>query len=275
MVKTSIAALAVIGVAVSYGPAQASLQNFVDGCADQQSTAAEVVNFCRQAVETGQLPPVAEAQVRTNLGVGLFDLSRFSEAIEEYSRAIAIDPGLLVAYLNRARAHEKRGDLRSAAADYAEVIRRNPNMADAYLGRGAMLLSNGDPARAVSDLSRAIELSPEWISPHFNRGMAYLRLQEPARAALDFSTVIQRNPNDAGAFLNRGRARSALGMNNAVADFDKAIDLAPDWGGAWFARGQHFDLQGNIEAANSDFLRANELGYPDPWLLDRIRQISG
>ena len=92
---------------------------------------------------------------------------------------------------------------------------------------------------------------------------------------MDFTTVINRNPDDAGAYLNRGRARAGLGHPGAGPDFDQAIALAPEWGGAWFVRGRYRDRQGQRDAANGDFIRAYELGYPDPWLQKRIREISG
>ena len=70
-----------------------------------------------------------------------------------------------------------------------------------------------------------------------------------------------------------------LGMlrrfEEAIPVYDRAIEISPESGGAWFARGRYWDARGNTEAANSDFLRANELGYSDPWLLRRIREISG
>lgn len=255
-------------------PASAQLENFVGVCGNPNAATGDVVNACQRALGTGQLSKRAEAQVRTNLGVALYELTRYREAVDEYSAAVQAEPGFVVAYLNRARANEKLKLLREAVADYGEVLRLDPSAADAYVGRGAMLLSNGDPARAVADLNQAIALEPDWVSPYFNRGLAYLRLGDYGRSELDFSTVISRNPQDAGAHLNRGRARAALGNSGALADFDQAVALSPEWGGAWFARGQFRDQNGQRESANGDFIRAFELGYPDPWLQKRIREIS-
>lgn len=255
-------------------PAHAQLDTFIDVCGDPDARPADVVHFCQKALDTGRLPKRAEAQVRTNRGIGLFQMQRYDEAVQEYSRAAAADAGLIDIYLNRARAYEKLGRLREAAADYAEALRRNPREANAYVGRGAMLLSHGDPQRAITDLTTAIKLQPDWVSPYFNRGVAHMRLRDYAAATVDFSFVIQRNPQDSAAYLNRGRARVGLGLAEAGADFDKAIELAPEWGGAWFARGQYWDSKGNTEAANGDFIRAYQLGYQDPWLVERMSRIS-
>ena len=104
---------------------------------------------------------------------------------------------------------------------------------------------------------------------------SWLALGSYENALQDFSTVIRHDPDDAAAWMNRGRAKAGLQMPDAAADFDKAIALDPEWGGAWFVRGKYNDERGQREAANADFLRAYELGYPDPWLINRVREIAG
>ncbi|MEM7211315.1 MAG: tetratricopeptide repeat protein, partial [Pseudomonadota bacterium] len=178
-------------------------------------------------------------------------------------------------FIHRARAFEKLRRLSEAAADYDSALRINRRAPDVYLNRGVMLLNHGDPFRAVTDFDKVIELQPGWVSPYFNRGVALFRIGELVRADQDFSVVIQRNTSDAGAYLNRGRVRAAQDRADAGLDFDRALEIEPEWGGGWFARGQYFDANGNREAANRDFLRAYELGYPDPWLIQRVREISG
>lgn len=256
-------------------PAQAQIETLVEICGDPDAAPRDIVNFCQQALSKGRLGPEATAQVRANLGVGFFELGQYRDALAEYDRALAAAPGMIGAYINRARTHERLGQLREAVNDYGEAIRRDPSAADAYLGRGALLLGHGDPARSIADFAQAIRLQPGWVAPYFNRGMAHYRMGMWREAEADFSTVIQRNPRDAAAYLNRARSRAAEGRAEAGADFDRAIEIDPEWAGAWFARGQYWDARGNDEAANRDFLRAYELGYPDPWLIDRVRQITG
>ena len=44
---------------------------------------------------------------------------------------------------------------------------------------------------------------------------------------------------------------------------------------AIFLPGGYPELEAGLLAANRDFLRAYELGYPDPWLHERVREILG
>lgn len=267
--------LAAWTLVVMASPASAQVQNFVAICGDPDAPARDVVSMCQKALATGELGDTATAQVRANLGIGFYELGQYSDAVAEYTRAIQTAPRMIALYLNRARAYEKLRRLPDAAADYDAALRIDRRAADVYLSRGVMLLSHGDPGRSVLDFDKVIELEPSWVSSYFNRGVALMRLGEPLRAERDFSVVLQRNSADAGAYLNRGRARAALGRSDAGLDFDRALEIEPEWGGAWFARGQFFDSQGSREAANQDFLRAYELGYPDPWLIQRVREISG
>ena len=267
-------ALALIAVPAT-APAQANLRNLVELCSSTRVSASEVVRACQNALRKGRLEPRTEAQIRTNLGAGLFDMGRFGDAEFEYTHAIRLDPGLMAAYVNRARAYERLNRLRDAVADYNTVIERDRNAADAYLGRGALLLRHGDPQRAVTDLSTAIRLQPGWTEPRFNRGMAYLQLADYGAAIEDFTVVIGRDSEDAGAYLYRGQSRAAQGDRAARDDFDQAVRLAPEWASVWYARGRFLDGLGQREAANADLLKAYNLGYQDPWLVERVREISG
>lgn len=262
-------------VAISTVPAWAQLDNAVEICGDPQATPRDIVHFCRMALDTGKLGPLAAAQVNANLGVGYFELERYAEAVDAYTSAIAGAPEMVAAYVNRARANERLRRPDEAAADYTRAIEIDAAAADAWLGRGVLLLRYGETQRAIDDFTAAIRAEPDWAAPRFNRGVAYLETGAFAEAAEEFSSVIEREPEDAAAWINRGRARAALGDPQAEADFDRAIALNPEWGGAWFARGKYHDERGAREVANADFLRAYELGYADPWLLKRVREISG
>ncbi len=256
------------------GAARADLQTYVEMCSGATSTPHQVINFCQRAIDTGQLRPTARAQVSVNLSIGYLDLGEYNSALKAANQAVKAKPDLVVGLLNRARVYEKLKRLDEAATDYQAAIRIDRNSAEAYFGRGVMLLTHGDPYRAVKDLTQAITLAPDWGPARFNRGLAYLQIGQHTRADGDFSELIRRNGRDAEAFLYRGQARAALNQTAAADDFDQAIALAEEWPLAWFVRGRYRDRKGDREDANADFLRAWELGHSDPWLLERMREIS-
>ena len=256
-------------------PASAQLHNAVEICGKPDAAPRDIVRFCRMALDTGKLEPMAAAQVNANLGVGYFELGRYDDAVAAYTAAIAGAPQMVAPYVNRARALERLRRPDEAAADYGQAIALDADAADAYLGRGVLLLRHGESGRAIDDFRAALRIEPDWIAPRFNLGVALLNTGSHAEAASQFAEVLRRNQEDAAAWMNRGRALAALGDGDAGPHFDAAIRLDPEWADAWFARGQFRDQQGEREAANADFLRAYELGYADPWLIQRVREISG
>lgn len=272
---TTLLAGASLWMSVLVSPAAAQLENAVEICGDPQAAPRDIVRFCLMALDSGKLDPQVAAQINANLGVGYFELGRFAEAVDAYSAAIAGSPRMVAAYVNRGRAQERLRRPEEALADYSQAIALDPDAADAYLGRGVLLLRQGQAEPAIGDFEAAARAEPDWVAPRFNLGVALLNLGRYAEAEQAFSAVLSKSQEDAAAWMNRGRARAGLGDPEAESDFDRAIRLDPEWGGAWFARGRYFDERGAREAANADFLRAYELGYADPWLIQRVREISG
>jgi lipoprotein NlpI len=93
-----------------------------------------------------------------------------------------------------------------------------------------------------------------------NRGIGYAQKGQYDRAIADYDQAIQLNPNYATAFTNRGRAYTNKGEYDlAISDYDQAIRLNPNYTEAFFNRGAaNFD-KGDFAAAAADLLRANDI----------------
>ena len=59
-----------------------------------------------------------------NRGLVLVKQHKLDEAIASYSRALGVDPDYLLAYANRARAHEAKGEIELAVADFKRAAER-------------------------------------------------------------------------------------------------------------------------------------------------------
>ena len=68
--------------------------------------------------------------------------------------------------------------------------------------------------------------------------------------------------HDADAYFNRGCAYGNLGeYPKAIADYDDAIRLNPDFATAYYNRGVAYDELGEKQEAEANFSKAKELGY--------------
>lgn len=82
----------------------------------------------------------------------------YSSAIEDYTKAIKLDPNLIFAYYNRANIYAKSKQFDKAIADYGKAIKLDSRLKEAYYNRGLVYLYNNDKTSAYGDLSKAGEL---------------------------------------------------------------------------------------------------------------------
>src|SRR5690606_14577808 len=120
-------------------------------------------------------------------------------------------------------------------------------------------LRAGRPEAALGEFDAAVQLDDKDVDARFNRGLTLIALGRGEAAASDFSAVIRDEPGDSGAYFQRARAREAADPAGALADFDQAISLSPEWGAPFVASGRLLDRLGRIEEANRRFRRAFEL----------------
>ena len=207
--------------------------------------------------ETAQIGTNAKAVEHFEQGFdykkqGLLDL-----AIEEYSKAIALNLQFWEAYYNRANIYHYKRNLDQAIADYNLAIALNPKYAEAYSNRGLAYFEKGDPDRAIADYDRAIELNPQFAIAYHNRGIAYANKGDFDRAIADYDRAIEINPQLAEAYSNRGFAYFDKGdPDRAIADCDRAIEINPNHARAYNHRGIAYRYKGNLDQAIADFNQA-------------------
>jgi len=74
------------------------------------------------------------------------------------------------------------------------------------------------------------------------------------------TTLIERGRKDAVAFNSRGAAYQAKGdLDKAIADYDQAITLKPDYAAAYENRARAFASKGDYTRALADVTKAGEL----------------
>lgn len=82
----------------------------------------------------------------------------FSNAIADYTRALALKPDNLDALFNRANAYENRNELNAAFNDYAVYLKINSKDGSVYYKRSYLFYKTGKLDEALDDLQRAEEL---------------------------------------------------------------------------------------------------------------------
>ena len=102
---------------------------------------------------------VSPAQEHLNKGNAYCDQGEFDEAIQEFTKAIELDPEYALAYNNRGVAYDEKGEYDKAIADCNKAIELNPELDEPYFGRGLGYMELGQKEKAISDFEKSIELS--------------------------------------------------------------------------------------------------------------------
>jgi tetratricopeptide (TPR) repeat protein len=114
---------------------------------------------------------------------------------------------------------------------------------------------------------------------HYNRGHAYAEKNWPVRARADFERALELRPNYPEALVGRGELLTQRNKwREAVWDYDRAIRLKPDFADAYADRAIAFDTLHQFDRAIADLDRALALRPNDPWLMslrDGARRANG
>jgi tetratricopeptide (TPR) repeat protein len=129
-------------------------------------------------------------------------------------------------YNNQGVAKFRSGDNYGAIQDYDRAISIDPKYAESYVNRGIAKFKLGNIKSAIQDYDRAIAIDAKDGEAYYNRGIARFESGEERLAIKDFDRAIAINPRDAEVYGNRGFAKSTVGdKKGAVADLTKAAKL--------------------------------------------------
>ena len=106
------------------------------------------------------------AKYYTKRAVSLMFLSQMKEALEDFDRAIKIDPNYAEAYLFKGSIYQLMEDYDIAISFYSKAIKANPQYADAYMMRG-LLLRAINKKDACKDLKKAVDLGSQKAIPAY------------------------------------------------------------------------------------------------------------
>ncbi len=162
-------------------------------------------------------------------------------------------PDYLYGYMNRGHLCIEEGDTLGAIDDFSRAIAVDKYHAPAYAARAYVFILQDKFADAISDLNEAIRLEPDNEGYYSNRGLARYYNRDYKGVFSDFDRVLQLNPKSASTYYNRGLIRAEVGdLNRAIEDFDQSIALEPDNDLAFYNRALLRNRTGDLPGAEAD-----------------------
>ena len=102
---------------------------------------------------------------------------------------------------------------------------------------------------------------------HYRRGNSYRQMREYDLALEDYNKALNLKPDYIAALNNRGLVYRAKGLvDRAIQDFDEAIRLWPKFALGLRNRGGAHNAKGRYDLAIRDFDRVVDLTPDDPWI---------
>ena len=108
---------------------------------------------------------------------------------------------------------------------------------------------NNNLGKAIELYTYLIEISPNhYVYNH--RGLVYFSLSQYNEALTDFNMAIDIEPNDTRVYTNRGLTYRMLKQTDmALADFNKSIELNPLWPDTFYGRSLTYFDMGDVRSA--------------------------
>lgn len=164
---------------------------------------------------------------------------KFNESFPFFEQAIALDPKLAAAYLERGEFYRMAGSLDESDKDFNKAIELDSRLSKAYFYRGLNNETRHQYDQAVQQFTRAIQLGTADPSVYSYRGDVYRRIGKYGKAVADYNTLLISAPGTVDIFFGGigldDKDKSA--RQQIIADCTLSIKANRDAAAAYFNRG--------------------------------------
>ncbi|KAK7097844.1 uncharacterized protein [Littorina saxatilis] len=192
-----------------------------------------------------------------------------SKGVQDFNRALAINPKIFQAYLSRACYYGLKGVYTKAILNCNEAIKLQPNSLRAYLYRGALKYHIKAFDLAIRDLTKAATIDNACPLPYFNRAVCYQENKQYAKALTDYGIVLLLGEQlSLKVLINRGLLYfEQSDFINALYDFQNASKLSPGNHRIHHTLGLCFHKLGRLQEAVATFTQCLQI---KPFFLDGL-----
>jgi tetratricopeptide (TPR) repeat protein len=173
--------------------------------------------------------------------------------------------------LEKARELVAMGSLKEAEATLRQIIAADPNSVDAHILLGTALALEGVRGESLEQLSTAVRLRPSSANAHNQLGVALSRFLEIKPAREEFEKALELDPNLAEAHVNLSLILAQTGeLDPAGEHLDRAIELQGNSRAAAYAhylRAKVWGAQDQNQKSTAEFQKAVQLrpDYAEAW----------
>lgn len=193
---------------------------------------------CRSAVAIATLALAGGCSQMTSQslnseGVRLYQAGSYSQAADQFQRAIANDPKSPTSYYNLAAALHKSGKLTGNGADlqqaerlYNQCLEYDPNHTECYRGLAVLLAETGRTDASFRLLEGWAARSPQLADPRIELARMLEEQNNTPMASARLVEALSIDPHNSRALTALGRLREVSGDRaQALADYQRSLAL--------------------------------------------------
>jgi serine/threonine protein kinase len=210
-------------------------------------------------------PPPKKFPTKIMLGLGMAVAISFAGGYIvnqglSYQAALTATTKKAEEFLKQGNDKLDKRDSQGAINTLTEAIRLDPKFAEAYSRRGVAYSNIENNKKAIDDSQKSAKLFATQgnnSASKRNQGIIRYYLKDYQGAIALYNEAINLNPNYVEAYNARGLAHDSLGDKQAaIADYTQAIKINPNYAKAYHNRGNVRSDLGDKQAAIADYTQA-------------------
>lgn len=225
----------------------------------KRNDAGRAEHFARYSLEIAET-----AQAHSILGEIMLSRGDQRAALEEWNRALGLDPDHFYTLINLGKLHLMRGDIELAAIHLDRAIKLRPDSARAHHLRGLAHQAAGDNASAVQEY-RLVLSDAQYVRStktfHLNFGMALAATGSYQEAALSLEEYTRLAPEDPEGHYQLGAVYEVIAERSsgesttyrAIESLKRAISLRPNHAMSHYYLSKAYRRLGLYDLAEAEF----------------------
>ena len=147
-----------------------------------------------------------------------------------WSDVIINYPEALIAYANLGDAYFQEGDLDRSLEEYKKALEVDPDFALAHAGMGLIYGKRGFLMKAANEFEMALKVRPNDSETRNNLANTYLISKKFPLALKEYEKALKLNPDNVEAHYNAASAYEEIGQKNEAIDhYKRFVEIAPPW----------------------------------------------
>ena len=188
----------------------------------------------------------------------------YKSAVDAYNQSLQLDARNSKVLTYRGVALEHMGSYDAAMQDFERALSINPNESGAWQGKAATYIDTNEYRQAVKAADRAIELaktpSDKAENAYLLRGFALNRLEDYENALQAFDKAIEIDPKRLDLWQNKAYSLTKMGRFVEVLKcYEMMTSIEPNNAEIWSKKGEIHLALGQINEANEAFSIAKSL----------------